>query len=776
MTTTTMRTAISLFAGAGGDTLGLERAGFTVVAYNENNPAAIATHQAAFPHSVLLRDPATNTTDITKVPDAVFEEYTGTVDLVFGGAPCFVAGTLVLTQDGYKPIETVGLSDRLLTHTGTFQPILNLQSKPFYTGALHHIRLKYHPTPITATEEHPFYVRSRSNVWDNSIRQYRMKFGEPHWKVAKEITANDHVGMVINREGKIPTFTIPVKINSSTTDEHTIRLDLPHQWYFLGYFVGNGWAEKSYKEDGRPRYSIRFAIPDKKLDDILPLLKLVLPLTEKDNSTGACSKWGCSDSIWWNILQEFGCYAQGKKIPEWVHAAPNELITEFITGYVAADGNIHGNSQRISTVSPNLAFGLQRLYLKLGHIVSIQKTIRPATTVIEGRTVNQQDTYTVDANLNKQKHTSSFIEGDYAWFAVKENHMSKTVATTVYNFEVATDNSYIVENAIVHNCQGFSHAGKKRASDPRNELVHQMARVLKIVKPRWMIFENVKGLLSRRGYDPFVDVPEGQTRPMRPVIQIIQEVFMRAGYMTTYRIVDVRAVGVPQIRKRLIVAGFRSTNFYPHIDWPVLPATTEEYPTLRPILTSTLAGAVPLPVAPPEQRFLIATTETVPTGTPHPNLLRLASGIRNLSSKERAADPDAPVQTMEPDGLISFGARSSSYHGEVMDPDGASKTIICTYNLCPRLFVGLRSTAAPHTQWVRCLTVPELGQVQGFPADYPWQGGDKEAIKQIGNAVPPALAETIARALLNMRGLPTPQLPPSSVALEGDDSDDEVTE
>jgi DNA (cytosine-5)-methyltransferase 1 len=571
-----MRRAISLFSGAGGDTLGLERAGFTVVAYSENNAAAIATHQAAFPNSVLLRDPATGTTDITKIPDSVFEPYAGNVELVFGGAPCFVAGTLVLTEEGYKPIETVGLTDRLLTHTGAFQPILNLQRKPFYTGALHHIQLDAHPRPIVCTPEHPFYVRCAD--------------GGHEWKIASGLTVGDYVGMVVESNPAVSNDT--------------------------------------------------------------------------------------SDPI------------------------ANEL-----------------NNQRLEVA---------------------------------------------------QSHKGS----DYAWFAVKENHTSETVASTVYNFEVATDNSYIVENAVVHNCQGFSHAGKKRATDPRNELVHQMARALKIVKPRWMIFENVKGLLSRRGYDPFSETPEGQERPLRPVIQIIQEVFMRAGYMTSYRLVDVRAVGVPQLRKRLIVVGFRNSRFYPHIDWPTLPTDPTEMPTIRHILTPTLAGATPLTAEPPDPRFLIATTETAPTGTPHPNLLRLANGIRNLSSKERAEDPTADIQTVEPEGLISFGARSSAYHGEVMNPDAASKTIICTYNLCPRLFVGLHSTATDN-RWVRCLTVPELGQIQGFPADFPWQGGEKEAIKQIGNAVPPALSEQIARALLQMRGLTTPQLPPGPAAADTDDEDDE---
>ena len=81
-----------------------------------------------------------------------------------------------------------------------------------------------------------------------------------------------------------------------------------------------------------------------------------------------------------------------------------------------------------------------------------------------------------------------------------------------------------------------------------------------------------------------------------------------------------------------------------------------------------------------------------------------------------------------------------------MDPDRPSKTIICTYNLCPRLFVGLWNPAV-NKRWVRCLTVRELAQIQGFPADYPWRGTTKEAIIQIGNAVPPPLVEHLAKAL-----------------------------
>lgn len=78
--------AISLFSGCGGDTLGLERAGFKVVAFSEFKTAPINTHKENFPDSVLLKD-SNGATDITKIPDSVFEAYKD-ISVVFAGFPC----------------------------------------------------------------------------------------------------------------------------------------------------------------------------------------------------------------------------------------------------------------------------------------------------------------------------------------------------------------------------------------------------------------------------------------------------------------------------------------------------------------------------------------------------------------------------------------------------------------------------------------------------------------------------------------------------------------
>ena len=81
-------------------------------------------------------DPVNNIKDIDEKNMVDF-------DIICGGFPCFIAGTTTLTNNGYKNIEDVKITDKLLTHTGKFQNILNLQRKK-YTGDLFDIKIKYH--------------------------------------------------------------------------------------------------------------------------------------------------------------------------------------------------------------------------------------------------------------------------------------------------------------------------------------------------------------------------------------------------------------------------------------------------------------------------------------------------------------------------------------------------------------------------------------------------------------------------------------------------------
>jgi DNA (cytosine-5)-methyltransferase 1 len=319
-------------------------------------------------------------------------------------------------------------------------------------------------------------------------------------------------------------------------------------------------------------------------------------------------------------------------------------------------------------------------------------------------------------------------------------------------------------------CQGFSHAGKKKEDDPRNELVYEFVRVVQLIQPEWIIGENVRGLLSRQGLEP-------KTGKKQPVINIINELFEGIGYKLTWEIHDATQYGVPQLRKRLIIIGHRGKD-YPHIDFKHNSETLPNC-SIRSILETNLEGAVEFPIqnipADLDNNFWISTEITAPSGNPHPNLVRLVQGIRNKSSKELAAENGTTTEktVIVPGGLVSFGRRIGGYHGEVLHPDRPCKTIICNYELCPRLFVGLKSANGKY--YVRVLNTRELAQIQGFPLEYQFSGQTKSIIKQIGNAVPPPMIKKIVESLETTTFDQHPQhsLANSQTDLANDFEDDE---
>jgi len=156
--------------------------------------------------------------DITEIEPKDISNY----DILCAGFPCFIAGTRTLTNNGYKNIEDVKITDKLLTHNGKFQKIINLQRK-IYTGDLFDIKIKYHPELITTTEEHPFYVREKKGN----------NFGNPIWKKANELTMNDYFGMIINNNEIIPEFTFEKLINQYKTEKYHIKLDILDYWFVM---------------------------------------------------------------------------------------------------------------------------------------------------------------------------------------------------------------------------------------------------------------------------------------------------------------------------------------------------------------------------------------------------------------------------------------------------------------------------------------------------------------------------------------------------------------
>lgn len=268
-------------------------------------------------------------------------------------------------------------------------------------------------------------------------------------------------------------------------------------------------------------------------------------------------------------------------------------------------------------------------------------------------------------------------------------------------------------------CQGFSHAGKKKVDDPRNQLYRQFVRATADMRPLFIMGENVKGLETMKsGPEP--------TDPL--VIDCIKREFDEIGYSTIHHTWDTTSFGVPQKRKRVIIVGWDRDRVsqFPDDFWSkiVLPQTI---PVMRSFVSNSMDGAYRIP-----ERFvpdgfdecaLEVDEGAEPTGTPHPYVVLKTAA-----------------------NLLSCTKRDSPHHSEVINLDAPSKTIICTYGHQPRLLVGLRKKSG--AAYVRTLSPDELKQIQGFPKDYIINGKLNEKITQIGNAAPPPMIEAVARALL----------------------------
>ena len=285
-----------------------------------------------------------------------------------------------------------------------------------------------------------------------------------------------------------------------------------------------------------------------------------------------------------------------------------------------------------------------------------------------------------------------------------------------------------------HPCQGFSNGGKKLPDDPRNTLFREFARVCSLVRPKYLIGENVDGLLSRNTSDG------------EKYFDVICQEFNKIGYTITHQVCHVVRYGVPQLRKRLVYVGVRNDLEHNTYTFPEPENDGKNnVPNLRNIVSFSMDGAIPITnddfdmiTMPPE--CILKNVNNTENGNEnvHP-YLKLKAKTRNQEYKGKTHHT-----------LLSFQKRDSPIHSEIIDIRNPSKTIICSYDHQPRLYVALQNK---NGYFLRCLLPEELKQIQGFPKEFYIHGSRKDQIKQIGNAVPPPLIERIAKQLLNMNNL-----------------------
>lgn len=398
----------------------------------------------------------------------------GGFDLVIGGSPCFVKGTKVLTQKGYVNIEDIKIGDFVLTHENRFRKVLKFggnKNKEIWNVKAQGL------FNIETTQNHPFYVRKLYRVkdWDKKLGFRR--FESPTWKKAFNLEKGDYLGIPVIKEE-----LNPLNLNKE-------------ECFILGRYLADGHTRNDKKHQNSRYYQLILSVGSHKINAFTSNIKnnnfSSYPHTEKVNRVVFSNK-----KLTEIAENHFGRGSSDKYISQTILNLPKELLKKVIEGYLSGDGSLRKNNKgkhRATSTSrlliETLQLAIAKVYKTIG---SVTYENRPSKTIIEGRLVNQKDTYSIEFKKYRGKF-DKFMEIDgIIWTPVKKIEKADK-KENVYNIEVKEDNSYVVSNCIVHNCQGFSFSGKQlNFNDPRSALFFEYVRILKEVNPKYFILENVR--------------------------------------------------------------------------------------------------------------------------------------------------------------------------------------------------------------------------------------------------------------------------------------------
>ena len=247
-------------------------------------------------------------------------------------------------------------------------------------------------------------------------------------------------------------------------------------------------------------------------------------------------------------------------------------------------------------------------------------------------------------------------------------------------------------------CQGFSMAGsigRKFIDDPRNRLFKEFVRVVNIIKPRYFVMENVARLYTYK---------KGILRT-----EIIDD-FKKLGYKVDCQVLNSADYGVPQMRQRVIFIG---STYNQDIQFP--PKEVETYRTVKQALSHF-------------PKLKSGQSSTIP------NHVAMAHSEQMLKKMSYIADGgdryDIPEAIRPQSGDIRKYIKYAS-----------DKPAVCVTGDMRKIF---------HYEQNRALTVRELARLQSFPDDFVFKGTRISQQQQVGNSVPPKMAEAIAKVIINM--------------------------
>ena len=388
---------LDVFAGIGGFRFGFEPRGGECVWSCEIDPYARRTYCAN--HLENDRDIFRDVRDAgpADVPDH---------EVLIAGFACFARDTMVLTDEGYMPIQEVSSGTRVLTHLGRWKNVTHVMKRENIPTRT----IKAQGVPgIVTTDEHPFMTRKLETKQSRKTGTTRT-LHEPQWTEAKNLSGETRLGQVLPKP---------------QTDWYTREF-----WWLVGrYLAPDGFRnERHHTGSGNPANAgegrVVITCNRKETPEVTECIRAAGYAATLSHGGTADNHIICSSELY-RWLETFGQYAHGKRLPRMAMELEKDKARALLEGYLSGDG--HKGKTKTGTpqwtagsTSKALALGIallaQRAY---GVVATVQKyQPREATHTIQGRTVNQRTRWIINIpDVNR----SAIVEGKQGWKRVRSN-------------------------------------------------------------------------------------------------------------------------------------------------------------------------------------------------------------------------------------------------------------------------------------------------------------------------------------------------------------------
>lgn len=260
-------------------------------------------------------------------------------------------------------------------------------------------------------------------------------------------------------------------------------------------------------------------------------------------------------------------------------------------------------------------------------------------------------------------------------------------------------------------CQGFSIAGKRIIDDERNRLYKCFVSFVEFFMPKAFVMENVPNILSIGG---------GVVR------ESILRDFASLGYNVTYQILTASDFGVPQNRRRAFFIGLQSGENF------VFPKASTDCPvTSKEAISDLTEGS-------------IINGGFYPTEPESDYQIAMRKGSKGVFNHE------ITIHTAQTQKIISMVPDGGNYKDLPKELWSTRKVHIAWTRLNsarPSFTIDCGHNHHFHYLYNRVPTVRESARLQSFPDSFIFLGNKGSQLKQVGNAVPPLLAEQVALQL-----------------------------